>query len=48
MHAGTASALHYLWPLPAHSSRAGVDLNDAAAVQRVYDMAVGRYRALNP
>lgn len=41
-------SVHYLWPLLARSSWTGVDLNDAAAVQRVYDMAVGHYRALNP
>ena len=41
-------SVHYLWPLLARSSWTGVDLNDAAAVQRVYDAAVDRYRALNP
>lgn len=39
--------VHYLWPLVARSSWAGVDLNDAEAVRRVYNTALNRYSALN-
>lgn len=38
--------VHYLWPLVARSSWAGVDLNDAKAVRRVYDTARARYSAM--